>query len=660
VGSWRTISDSAADLAALQSEAIIQRAFSLALQGMCDRGIFMAKILASVLGIGWICWRIAAAQVVVLFDDFEGGAGLWQTNGWGLSQQVSVSPTHAFTESPSGNYPGNAVLTATTVVGANLTGYSGARLQFWAYYEIELGFDFCFIEATRDGNFWVPLGSLTGLHPAWELLTYDLGGFAGLPNVRIRFRFVSDPQTSYDGMYLDDFTVIGLPSDSSGPLILHRGPIAYEGSPFNRSVYADFWDVSGIFEEHLYFRTDGTPFQEAPRDSVVGERYYHTIPAQEAGTLVEYYFTARDASPLMNESFSDTFAYLAGRMLIQDDGVSEGLFEAAPGNRAAVRFQMHNAGYIASALLRFYTDSTHPLDSAAAYVWADSLGYPGEILGGPFPLYPASTPENPEAWTWVDLRSGLIPAPDTFHVGLQFALTGSVPSLTLTYDSPPVYLRSAYDVGSGWESAVFGDFHIRAVVGQFTPDELDPPTNLAGAPQGDLLLLTWSAPAEMDALLRYEIERQSVIIGQTEHLETNYTDTLTNLPEGYYTYRVRARYSTGVSAFSAPYEYHWVPVGIRENVRKEGESSDAAVVFPNPVNGMIRIGLKTFRGAQSVELKLYDVRGCAAAEWREALQAGQHQLQLQLPNDLPAAVYVLVVDLGDGSPPLHWKVIYLP
>ncbi len=627
---------------------------------MLARGLFMLKVLVAALSIWWFGWQIAAAQVVVLFDDFEGGTGLWQTNGWGLSQQVSVSPTHAFTESPLGNYPSNAVLTATTVVGANLTGYSGARLQFWAYYEIELGFDFCFIEATRDGNFWVPLGSLTGLHPSWQLRTYDLGAFAGLPNVRIRFRFVSDPQTSYDGIYLDDFAVVGLPADSSGPLILHRGPIAYEGSPFNRSVYADFWDVSGIFDEHLYFSADGTPFLEAPRDSVVGERYYHTIPAQEAGTLVEYYFTAKDATPQMNESFSDTFAYLAGRMLIQDDGVSEGLFEAAPGNRAAVRFQMHNAGYVASALLRFYTDSTHPLDSAAAYVWADSLGYPGEVLGGPFPVYPASSPENPEAWTWVDLRPGLVSAPDTFHVGLAFAPAGSAPSLTLPYDSPPVYFRSAFDIGSGWESAVFGDFHIRAVVGQFAPDELDPPTNLTGTPQGDLLRLTWSAPAGMDDLLRYEIERQSVLIGQTQYLETSYTDTLTNLPEGYYTYRVRARYSTGVSAFSAPYEYHWVPVGIRDDVRQEDKASQAAVVFPNPANGMIRVILTPFPCDRSVELKLYDVRGRPAVAWRETWKAGQCQIILRLPDDLPAAVYVLVADLNDPSPPLRWKVIYLP
>lgn len=607
-----------------------------------------------------ICWQIAAAQVVVLFDDFEGGTGLWQTNAWGLTQQVSVSPTHSFTESPSGNYPGNAVLTATTVVGADLTGYLGARLQFWAYYEVEFGFDFCFIEVTRDGELWVPLGSLTGLHPTWQLLTYDLGGFAGLPDVRFRFRFVSDPQTSYDGIYLDEFAVVGLSADSSGPLILHRGPIAYEGSPDNRSVYADFWDVSGIREEHLFFRTDGTPFREAQRDSVVGERYHHTIPAQEAGTLVEYYFTAQDAAPQMNESFSDTFAYLAGRMLIQDDGVSEGLFEAAPGNRAAVRFQLHNAGYVAAALLRFYTDSTHPLDSAAAYVWADSVGYPGIMLGGPFLLYPASTPENPEAWTWVDLRPALIQAPDTFHVGLEFGLTGSAPSLTLPYDSPPVHFRSAFDVGSGWESADFGDFHIRAVVGQFTPDELVPPTDLVGVPQGDLLRLTWSAPAGMDDLLRYEIERQSVLIGQTQHLETTYTDTLSNLPEGYYIYRVRARYSTGVSAFSAPFEYHWVPAGIREKIPPGDASSDEAAVFPNPANGMIRLSLTAFPRDRSVELKLFDVRGRPAAVWREALKAGQSHLMLRLPDDLPAAVYVLNVKLGDGSPPLRRKVVYLP
>lgn len=419
--------------------------------------------------------RGVAAQEVVLSDNFEGGLGLWQTNTWQLSQRYSVSPAHSFTaDSDTLPYPNNESRVAAMVTGANLTPYLGASLQFWARYEIEPVFDFCRIEASRDGIFWVPLGSLTGFNTTWQLLSCDLGAFAGLPNVRVRFDLISDSQTNYDGIYIDDLSIIGLPEDESGPLIIHRGPSGYQGTPFARQIYAEVWDASGVSQEHLLFRADGAPFAEAPLDSVVGESYYHTIPAQGAGTMVEYYFTATDASPGLYTTVSDTFGYLAGLMLIQDDGVSESIFEALPDHRAAVRFETHNAGYVTSALLRIYTDSVHLLDSIAAYVWADSEGLPGQILGGPFPAYPASTPSDPEAWTWVDLRSAMIQAPDTFHVGLQFAITGSVPNMALDYDVPARYQQSSMDIGAGWIAVPYGDFYIRCVVGNLTPPGIPP------------------------------------------------------------------------------------------------------------------------------------------------------------------------------------------
>jgi hypothetical protein len=412
----------------------------------------------------------ASAQNVVLYDDFEGGIGLWQTTGWGLTENYSFSPTHSLTESPFGNYYSDTILTASTITGANLTPYLGARLELQARWEIEQGFDFCWIEASRDGLVWVPLGSLTGTNQTWQLRQYDLGAFAGLPNVRLRFRFISDPLYAFDGVNIDNVTVFGLPDDQSGPLILHRGPEAYQGSVGARHLLAEVWDASGISEEHLYYQLDGGGFVESPQDSILGENYYHTIPAQEAGTLVEYYFQASDAAPQPHVSLSDTFAYLAGQMLIMDDGVSENILEGPPGTLAAVRFLTHNAGYVTSALVRMYTDPGHPLDSIAVYVWADSSGFPGPVLAGPFMLWPASTPEEPEAWSWVDLRSAALIAPDTFHVGLQMATTGSVSLAAVSMDQPPVFLRSSAAYQSGWQAVTEGDLHIRAVVGDFTPN----------------------------------------------------------------------------------------------------------------------------------------------------------------------------------------------
>lgn len=600
----------------------------------------------------------ASADDLVFSDDFESGTGLWLSNGWGLSQAYSVSPTHSFTESPFGNYPQDTVLIASMVMGADLSGYLGARLEFWARYEIEPAFDVCRVEVTRDGDFWVSLASLTGLYPFWQPLTCDLGAFAGLPDVRVRFRFYSDPLTTYDGLYIDDLKIWGTFDDISSPLIIHQGPSGYEGTPGDNVVYADIWDASGVSDEHLYYRRDSRPFEEVPRDSLVGERYYHTIPAQEAGTLVEYYFEATDASPQTYISVSDTFAYLAGRMLIFDDGLSEAILEAQPGDRAAVRFSVRDSVYVASAVVRIYTDSMHSLDSIRVYVWADSMNLPGAVIVGPFTVFPASTLDDPEAWTRVDLRPALLIVSDTFHAGLEFSTTGAAPIMALSYDVPPIYFRSSVDVGSGFQPFNFADFHIRAVVGDLTPDSLLAPGDLFGTGIGDLLYLTWSAPGAFDDLLRYEVERQGLIIGQTQYLETEYTDTLTGLPPGTYTYRVRARYSTGCSPFSDPWDYQWDTTGVKDGDPDLLPTNIGLSVFPNPTNGALCVSLGRMMNRGAISLVLYDVLGRDVARWeRRASFSGV--FRLDLPRDLSAGLYILEVRGGNAFRS-RVKVVYLP
>jgi len=449
----------------------------------------MKRLLFSIVCLVIAFSGAAVADDIVLFDDFEGGLGLWDTQFWGLSEDVSVSPTHSFTESPDGFYPANGTMLAETVVGANLTGYLGASLQFWASYEIEPIFDYCLVEASRDGFFWVNLGSITGLAPFWQLKTYDLGGFAGLPQVYVRFRFFSDPLTVYEGLYVDDFSVIGLEEDTSGPLIIHNGPNAYEGTPFDYHMVVNVWDASGVSEMHAFYRTDGSDFEELILQNQVGEQYYYTIPEQNAGTLVEYYFQAFDGALEMHESVSDTFAYLAGTMLIQDDGVSESILEALPGERAALRFNNNNVDYLTTALVRIYTDSQIDVDSIDVYVWdAGPDRLPRNVISGPYRVWPVSTAEDPEAWTTVDMRADSIQPPPQFFVGLLFSPDAAVQTMALSYDVPAVYNQSVYDDGSGFEEVIFGDFHIRAVVDveDTTGIVLDPEPSIPDNPQLDV------------------------------------------------------------------------------------------------------------------------------------------------------------------------------
>jgi hypothetical protein len=595
---------------------------------------------------------------VLFYDDFESGLSQWQTNGWGLTELQYVSATHSFTESPDGNYPANTVLVAGPSTGVDLTGYLGATLDYWANYQIETGFDVCRVEMSRDAQVWVELDALTGFEPSWQWKSYDIGGFAGESSVYFRFRFYSDPLYTYDGIYIDDFTVIGTDEDTSPPLILHPTEDDYRGSPDDTTLFAGIYDPSGISEAHLYYRLDGCPFQEAPLTNQVEQRYYFTIPAQEAGTFVEYYFEATDASSQLYTAVSDTFAYIAGRMLIHDDGLSEAILQGVPGDQAAVRFNVDESQYITTALVRIYTDAMTPLDSIGVYVWDDSGGLPGTAVVGPVVAYPANTPDQPEAWSWIDLRPALIQAHDLFHLGFEFAITSAVTHMALSYDQPPVHYRSSLNVGAGFAAFNTADFHIRAVVGDLIPDELLPPTDLSGTAQGDLLHLTWSAPTGSDDLLRYEIERQGEIIGQTVYLETEYTDTLTLIPYGLYAYRVRARYSTGISSFTDPWEFFWDSTGVKDPRAHYLPQSVGLHAYPIPTNGALNVSFEGLFPGDRLKLNLYDLLGREILSYGFSNKTKGRTIQIVLPETLAGGIYILAAQ--NDYLQIRRKVVYLP
>jgi len=55
----------------------------------------------------------------------------------------------------------------------------------------------------------------------WVQYTYDLGGYTGNANVKVRFHFVTDQGWTQDGMYIDDLEIVTSTVDSSPPLIIH-------------------------------------------------------------------------------------------------------------------------------------------------------------------------------------------------------------------------------------------------------------------------------------------------------------------------------------------------------------------------------------------------------------------------------------------------------
>jgi len=83
---------------------------------------------------------------------------------------------------------------------------SGDAFEFWMYTDIELNWDYGFLEVSLDGNSWDLLDSYTG-SSSWTKKTYSLDEYAG-SSVYIQFRYITDDYVLEPGLYVDDITLI--------------------------------------------------------------------------------------------------------------------------------------------------------------------------------------------------------------------------------------------------------------------------------------------------------------------------------------------------------------------------------------------------------------------------------------------------------------------
>jgi immune inhibitor A len=113
---------------------------------------------------------------------------------------------------------------------------AGGDLTFNAWYEMENGYDYGFVEASADdGSSWTALagnhtvdagsgnpgingasgGGVAGTDdPAWEAETYSLDAYAG-EAIQLRFHYLTDPAVSYRGWEVTDVSVANSPTDVS-------------------------------------------------------------------------------------------------------------------------------------------------------------------------------------------------------------------------------------------------------------------------------------------------------------------------------------------------------------------------------------------------------------------------------------------------------------
>jgi hypothetical protein len=411
-----------------------------------------------------LCWTVNA-QTTVFSDDFESGIGNWTVTGtWGLSTVQAHSPTHSLSESPTGNYGDNKTIYATMATGLDLTAALSADVSFFGRYDIEAGFDYMYVDVSKD-NFatFTNLVAFDGTSLTWTNYTYSLGGFVGpgFNNVKVRFRFISDQGYNLDGMYIDDFIITSSDVDLAPPLIITTPPEFYEGTLYEYMVEAQIIDISGLASAKCAYSVDGVPIDTVDGVNVTGNDYTFTIPTQYPGAWVDYKILTVDASPAANAAETSLASYIAGEYYKYDTGVVDFYIAFAPTEGAAVAISPEGPTRIVTALIRNYTDISHPNVNMEFHLWDSGATGPGNDLITPFVVVPEASLSNTSAMTRIDLRSYYTQL-SNFSGDLYVGFKTLADTVFCTESSPGEGGRSFAFDGSAWTQQT-ADFHFRLI-----------------------------------------------------------------------------------------------------------------------------------------------------------------------------------------------------
>lgn len=155
---------------------------------------------------------LSSSMATNLVDGFETETGFWDfKGGWGATTKLGAYNGRAVAHVNSGSiYLNNMDATMTFTPGFNLTSVENATLKFWTKYVTEPDIDICYIEASGDSLNWTQLDSLSGIgFSAWTQREIGLIDFinAGFDKVWVKFHFISDDNTAFLGVLIDDVEI---------------------------------------------------------------------------------------------------------------------------------------------------------------------------------------------------------------------------------------------------------------------------------------------------------------------------------------------------------------------------------------------------------------------------------------------------------------------
>jgi len=161
-------------------------------------------------------------QPIVIFEDSINTPGNW-SGYWALTPLSYYSSPTSMTDSPGSPYGNNSNSSTTLTYPIDLEHASTAKLNFWAKWDIEAGYDYVQVKVSNNnGVLWQPMAGLftktgnsnqasgqplyDGVQSNWVKEEIDLSQFTG-QQIKIRFTLQSDANVTGDGFYYDDLTI---------------------------------------------------------------------------------------------------------------------------------------------------------------------------------------------------------------------------------------------------------------------------------------------------------------------------------------------------------------------------------------------------------------------------------------------------------------------
>ena len=408
------------------------------------------------------------SQELIYSDDFEGGTTNWDLTGqWGLATSQAYNGTYSLADSPSGNYTNNQTTYATLDSTFDLSASLDANIYFRGKYDIENGFDYCYVEAsTNNGSSWTTAYTINGEGNLgnWSTFNINIGGFVGSSQVKVRFRFYTDAGYQADGIFIDSLRIYKDSIDNAPPLILHDPDIHYEGQIDTNYRTFTITDISGVASAVLYYSVDGGTFNSLNPIDTNGDEFTYALPPQEVGAYVDYYVEAVDSSNQSNSAFSEFYKYNHGNYIKYEEGVVSFIVSYSStsiNSGTAMRMTLDGLTTITTAFIGNYTDVNNPNDSMEFHVWADSNGQPGSDLIEPMMVFPEANLLQPHLITRIDLRPFEAQLDSLIgDVWIGFEATGS--NVWLGQTTPGTSNRVRNFNGTAWSTET-DDYHFRII-----------------------------------------------------------------------------------------------------------------------------------------------------------------------------------------------------